>query len=906
MTGQSIPKFPAELVKQVREACKHYDKPKRIGKLPLATVALQSVLLENPDHPTNLIGRGEALEHVIDVNLDKLKPIDRYTHEGEIYLCLYCYTHERDPYDGTQIGQFGAYLKERHQIPVQTGQYRIREGIPLLSYQISHYLAKDAWVEATPDTPNFVGREEQLAYYRTQLEQDGLAVIQGAGGIGKSALAAQVAESIKIEAKRPVCWITIRPGLNDSVSGVLYGWAAFLAKHGYPQLWAFMRATASEEKKVNDFFPHLLVGFGEIEPLLCLDNLEVIPKSKTEFWSLLSMVQEKSKAILLLTSQQRPPLAGLNDYSKLSGLAPSEVEQLIKPHEMELTGEQINALTLYSSGNPRLINLWIAHVRVQDSDRAGLFPVESEITSDFLLPQIISALSEGQQRAALLLALSRRPLDRFLLQTSSKQLRPLSDLEIEPDYFMALQRVGIISDESANQWTVLPLLKEYLADQATVLPFADEIIDFHQWLADLYLLQANVMEAAYHAIEGGQAERALLWLARQQHSLIEQGQAAPMSTLLDAIPADELSGPRKRLLHNLRIELSQLLGDYNAAEREIKAAQESSLNIDDDAYLKQMRGELTKRRGHVQQAADHYQEALQLLSTKHITLDAWLHRDLAWVLMQQNDLSEAWHETERAQMELHNTFGSIARRQGKLDLAISHFEQAIAYGQERGEHRRLTRVYNNLALTYWGKEQFKEAIATFQTNLKVIEEIGELVGKAITLLNIGVCYTQIGLDEPEKAITYFAQALPMFTTLGDVRGLMLANSNLGEQYMRLGELNIAQRYAKRITEIDEAQVPPSDYAESLRVYAEILLAQGNLAEALSMAKQALNKRRVPGVPSDRREAYNDPFQTKFACETLVKIHEALGDTAEAERYRSLTAQLEERGRVERPKELTGL
>ncbi len=73
MTPQSIPKFPKAFLKQVREACNHYAKPKRIGKLPLATVALQSVLLELPEHATDLTGRANALQHVIGLNLEKLK-----------------------------------------------------------------------------------------------------------------------------------------------------------------------------------------------------------------------------------------------------------------------------------------------------------------------------------------------------------------------------------------------------------------------------------------------------------------------------------------------------------------------------------------------------------------------------------------------------------------------------------------------------------------------------------------------------------------------------------------------------------------------------------------------------------------------------------------------------------------
>ncbi len=44
-----------EFEKQVREACKHYNKLKRIGKLPIASLALQVILLQSPSHPTDLV-----------------------------------------------------------------------------------------------------------------------------------------------------------------------------------------------------------------------------------------------------------------------------------------------------------------------------------------------------------------------------------------------------------------------------------------------------------------------------------------------------------------------------------------------------------------------------------------------------------------------------------------------------------------------------------------------------------------------------------------------------------------------------------------------------------------------------------------------------------------------------------
>lgn len=74
-------------------------------------------------------------------------------------------------------------------------------------------------------------------------------------------------------------------------------------------------------------------------------------------------------------------------------------------------------------------------------------------------------------------------------------------------------------------------------------------------------------------------------------------------------------------------------------------------------------------------------------------------------------------------------------------------------------------------------------------------------------------------------------------------------------------------------------------SEGLRVYAEVLLAQGKFTLALAQAQPALD------VLETSEGTYSEPFQAKLAGETLAKVHEALGDTAEVERYRALVAQL---------------
>jgi len=217
--------------KQLKTACKHYHKPARLGDLSIAGPALRAALSQNPAHPTNLEGRGRALQQAIQAGLAQLAwPWDKiYTRDKEVYLCLYAHIHKRDPFLNRDMGNAARYIASHHLISRANYFNRKKEGLARLGAALSTYLAIHATLlEPIPTTANFVGRQAELARTREALAAHRLAVIEGMWGIGKTALGAQVATSYA----GPVCWLTLRAGLNADLSAVLHTWAAFLAREG--------------------------------------------------------------------------------------------------------------------------------------------------------------------------------------------------------------------------------------------------------------------------------------------------------------------------------------------------------------------------------------------------------------------------------------------------------------------------------------------------------------------------------------------------------------------------------------------------------------------------------------------------------------------------------------------------
>ena len=891
MNRQSLPKFPREFSSQIRKVCKHYHNPDKMSSSVLAALALQAVLVTHPTHPTDDVGRTTALKQVIRTGLHQVEASTLNTHQRDIYLCLYSYIHQQDPLTGSSIERVVPYLQDHYGIGKTSYHKYQKQGLELLSYAVSNQLAQQTtWTELVPRTGHLVGRDRELIDYRRQLQNQHLAVIEGVGGIGKTTLAAQIADSFK--SQQPVCWVTIRAGLNDTPLGLFYRWGAFLAQHGYPQLWAAMRARGEQQTHLNDFFPYLREGLVRVRPLLCLDNLEALSEHEKGFWSLLEMVREELGISLLLISQQRPPLAGLGDYPSLGGLCSADVQRFMQQRDIHLTPAQADTVTGNTLGNPRLLELWTAHMRLQGADMAtSLAQLQrSQAASYFLSTEIMATLSTGQQRAAHLLALARRPLDGFLLQKWPDDLPSLSEFGIEPSDFAALHRLGIIDDQLGDQWTLSPLLQNHLLPQLCPpnMPPSNEVIEFHKWLARWYSSQGNTLEAAYHALQAEQREQVVLWLAEQQRLLIEQGHAAAMSKLLANIQAEQLSIPVRQVLRELRGNLWKLRGDFAAAEAEALEAAHEATTMAAQAQAERRRGELAKRRGHVWDAADHYQRALQLLGRKQATLDAWLHRELAWVLAEQNDLDEAKLEVQRARIALENTLARIAWGESKPDDALRHLEQGAAIAEEVGELRELARLRNNLALIYVQKGQIQKAIKIYQEILQNSQEIGHLVGQAIAQFQIGFCYTKLDLSEVPQAIDHLSTALPLFISLGDVTGQMMVHLNLVKQQLRLGNLHAARQHDDAALNIEPNRVPKRVYAKALRAHAELLLAEKELSAALTTAQQALDFLRVVGTS----DTFSDVVEAVQAYYTLAKIYNACGKVNEAEKYILLAKALE--------------
>ncbi|GAB4372533.1 MAG: NB-ARC domain-containing protein [Elainellaceae cyanobacterium] len=326
------------------------------------------------------------------------------------------------------------------------------------------------WGEAI-DVSSFYGRQAELTQLQQWIAGDRcrLITLVGMGGIGKTALAAKLAEQLQGQFDYLI-WQSLRNA--PPIENVL------------TQLLQILTQQAIQAETFDQQVSHLLEQLRFSRCLLVLDNVEAILESGGQHQAgqyrsgyeqydefLRRMGSERHASCLLLTSREKLntliPLEGehlpVRSFS-LSGLDAAAVQALFKADGVICDRHQWQTLTAHYCGNPLAMKIALATVReVFDGNIAHFLEQGAIVFGDInrLLDEQFQRLSELEKQILYWLAIDREWIsiaglrEDLIANNSSSQLF---------ETLLSLRQRSLI-EKNTGLFTLQPVVMEYVTEQ---------------------------------------------------------------------------------------------------------------------------------------------------------------------------------------------------------------------------------------------------------------------------------------------------------------------------------------------------------------------------------------------------------------------------------------------------------
>ncbi len=203
-----------------------------------------------------------------------------------------------------------------------------------------------------------------------------------------------------------------------------------------------------------------------------------------------------------------------------------------------------------------------------------------------------------------------------------------------------------------------------------------------------------------------------------------------------------------------------------------------------------------------------------------------------------------------------NNLGNVALELGEYALARSLYEESLAIRRELGDKAGSAAPLFNLAVTATKQRDFATSRARSEECLALYRELGDAQGAADTLNELG----SVALDQGDyaRARATFDDCLAAYRTLGDKRGIARALHNLASTVLHQGDDALAGSSFEQALLIRRDLGDKRGIAECLEGLGGVAAARGRArrAAALFGAAEALREAMTAPLPPASRPEYD--------------------------------------------------
>ena len=138
----------------------------------------------------------------------------------------------------------------------------------------------------------------------------------------------------------------------------------------------------------------------------------------------------------------------------------------------------------------------------------------------------------------------------------------------------------------------------------------------------------------------------------------------------------------------------------------------------------------------------------------------------------------------------HHILGLLALRQARWDDAIAEYMRVYALRQQQQIPRFLAQALRDLAFAHRHAGNYELAITHYQSALAILAESGDTYEYAVAQSDLGIVYWYTG--DYATALASFKAVEPIFTKTGSLLSLARVYNNVGLVYRELGQVNPAR------------------------------------------------------------------------------------------------------------------
>lgn len=869
-------------IEQIRAALNHYDDPEWLGnESPLAAPYFLGHVLQEGTSTTE---RGEALRQALQSAAVQLWPGPLPTNKAVLETAVNEERQQRGNKGSRyhflllELRYFREYFRD-NETPTADNDIAMCDylSISRASYFNHLKVAQQALSEAllnqlqptlhleqplTPQ-PNLIGRETLLMQCLSDLQAGQSIALSGMGGSGKTTLAATIAQHWP----HPLFWYTIRPQLNDQLESLIFSLGAFLQQQGASSLW---QQLAADGGKIENYDLALAAARNDLTqlnlPLLCIDEIDTIYRDddliQTNHIQIREFLDSLRQSAQLLVVGQRHVLY-LNRHYQLANFTLPQQIAFFAQQDVQLSLTEQHQLYEYSVGNPRLLRLCLALIKL------GM-PIATILTD---LPQISALQALWQQLWQRLDAGEQMILHQIAIFRGAV---PADGWEDGTVYLQRLQERHLLQTDQHGGITLLPVYRDILLADWQHFP-ASEREEAHLLAADMRLMRGEYTAVAYHLVQAQEESLAIqLWYPQRQLE-IQRGFATMAQAIFQQISPRHLPQEEQQVLALIRADLLRLTGHIKEGLQEISSTKWSK-SSEITLRAETLRGDFLNALGHPYQALTRYEDGIAV-TTRLLNRLVSFRYHRGSVFIQQRMPDDAQQEMLRAQHDTAYLQGMVFDEQGRYAEAITAYLQAIEFAEQIEYALGLAQAHRALVNVYGRNAQLAKVIEHAAAASAIFEQMGDKLNQERLNSSLVLAYFQAGkfvevIELAEPTVAYFESISAQYW-------MAVTSSTLAEAYFEVGEIDKATETAHKVLRLEEVQTHP--YA--LYTLGLIAKTQTNLPQANAYLQQS---QQIAQENGDRyMEAYawralgevelaqENKDQAIHALETAVSLFKAL-------------------------------